>query len=144
MGVIMSAAFVSSALAGLLSGCQTPRYLEFEQIKIGMTKDQVLSAAGGPNVSERWHGMDRWIYRLADRPEGPLTRELHFVNGVAIYVGPPQAPLVSADETDMKNAIRNYQIDTGKSVESIDAITPTKSTEEPDVQPTKSHFVPID
>lgn len=97
-------------LGASLSGCQTPRYKQFGGVKQGMEKDLVLDEAGGPNVSRRSHGQDRWIYNYAT-PEGPLTREVHFEEGRAVYVGQKVVPAVSGEEQDRINDQVNTEQD---------------------------------
>lgn len=94
-------------MASAFSGCQTPRYKEFENAKVGMEKDQVLSATGGPYTSRRWKGKDRWIYEFKGTPEGSQTREVHFENGKAVYVGMKVVPAVSGEEQDRMNEESN-------------------------------------
>jgi outer membrane protein assembly factor BamE (lipoprotein component of BamABCDE complex) len=93
----------------ILSGCQHPRYREFESVKTGMSKDQVLETAGGPSISDRKEGQDRWTYKLYDHPDGPTVREIYFLNGVATYIGPKPLPLVSAEQQDAWNEVKNRQ-----------------------------------
>lgn len=95
----------------VLSGCQTSRYREFEKIKGGMSKGEVLSAIGGPNRTQRWHGRDRWEYTLYGHPDGDLVREVHFEDGVSTYIGPAIKPAVSADLQDQINERRNRAAD---------------------------------
>jgi hypothetical protein len=101
--------FIALAAATVvLAGCQTPRYKEFSRVKEGMQKDLVIEEAGGPNVSRRWHGKDRWIYNY-DTPDGPQTREVHFEEGRAVYVGDKVVPAVSAEEQDRINEQSNAE-----------------------------------
>ena len=93
-------------LAMMTLGCQTKRYKEFSRLKEGMQKDEVIEQAGGPNVSRRWKGKDRWIYDY-QTPDGKQTREVHFEEGRAIYVGTKVVPLVSAEEQDRINEQSN-------------------------------------
>lgn len=93
----------------ILNGCQTPRYKEFGGVKPGMEKDLVLDQAGGPNVSRRSHGKDRWIYNYTTTPEGPQNREVQFEDGRAVYVGTKVAPAVSADQQDRINEKLNVE-----------------------------------
>lgn len=96
-------------LSLFLSACQTPRYREFEQVKVGMSKEQVLSVAGNPSNRDRKQSVDRWTYNLHDHPDGKTVREVHFFEGVSIYVGPKQLPAVSADQQDLLNEIKNRE-----------------------------------
>ena len=91
-----------SALVSL-AACQTPRYKEFSNVKPGMEKDLVLDVAGNPSVARRWNGKDRWIYYYVQTPDGPQTREVHFQDGKAVYVGTKVVPDVSAEEQDHLN-----------------------------------------
>jgi outer membrane protein assembly factor BamE (lipoprotein component of BamABCDE complex) len=83
-----------------LTGCQTPREKEFDAVKVGMAKDQVLNAAGNPTVSRRWKGMDRWIYFY---PSADTSKEVHFLEGKVVYAGGAYQPPVSASEQDRLN-----------------------------------------
>jgi outer membrane protein assembly factor BamE (lipoprotein component of BamABCDE complex) len=103
--------FVAVACLVILSGCQTPRYKEFGGVKPGMEKDLVIEQAGGPNVSRRWHGKDRWIYNYVQTPNGPQTREVHFEDGKAIYVGDKVIPAVSGEEQDRINDQSNAEVE---------------------------------
>ncbi len=54
-----------------------------------MPKWEVLEAAGNPTRTQRWQGRDRWIYVMWDAPgEKRRIREVHFEDGLAVYVGP--------------------------------------------------------
>jgi outer membrane protein assembly factor BamE (lipoprotein component of BamABCDE complex) len=92
-----------------LASCQTPRTKEFESVKEGMQKDQVLETTGAPSVARRWHGKDRWIYQMYDRKDENKveTREVHFEEGHATYVGAQYTPKVSAQEQDRLNEESN-------------------------------------
>jgi hypothetical protein len=75
-----------------------------------MEKDEIIDQAGGPNVSRRWKGKDRWIYNFKT-PDGRQTREVHFEEGRAVYVGDKVVPLVSAEEQDRINEQSNVAED---------------------------------
>lgn len=92
--------FLAFALMTTLAGCQTPREKEFEGVKVGMAKDQVLNTAGNPTVSRRWKGMDRWIYFY---PSADTSKEVHFLEGKVVYAGGAYQPPVSAAEQDRLN-----------------------------------------
>ena len=73
-----------------------------------MDKSTVIETAGGPNISERWHGKDRWIYLYRDGSyENHDIREVHFEEGRAVYVGGRFVPKVSAAEQDKLNEESN-------------------------------------
>lgn len=93
----------SSAL--LASGCQTARHHEFDSLRTGMAKDQVLATVGGPNRSVYKNGTDRWTYFMwAPEGGGRQVREIHFSDGIVVYFGAPPSPKISADEQDQINA----------------------------------------
>lgn len=98
----------------ILSGCQTSRYKEFEKVKGGMSKGEVLAAVGGPSRTQRWHGRDRWEYTLYGHPEGDLIREVHFEDGVSTYIGPAIKPAISADQQDRINDAKNRAAELGE------------------------------
>lgn len=97
---------LSGALA--LTACQTSRLKEFESVKLGMTKSEVLEATGNPTVTRRWQGKDRWIYKFA-ADDIESVREVHFENGSAVYVGEKVKPAVSAAEQDRLNEISDQE-----------------------------------
>jgi hypothetical protein len=103
-----------------LVGCQTPRHVEFQQVRQGMEKDLVIEAAGGPEKSRRWQGKDRWIYEFSETPEGPQTREVHFEDGRAVYVGTKIPPVISAEEQDRINEKENRAEEEALSQERIE------------------------
>jgi outer membrane protein assembly factor BamE (lipoprotein component of BamABCDE complex) len=93
----------------LLTGCQTPQYKSFEGARLGMDKHSVLEAAGKPRTTSRWKGKDRWTYDFVNTPDGPQTREIHFENGRAVYIGGKVVPPVTAAEQDKINEESNVQ-----------------------------------
>ncbi|HVK59940.1 MAG TPA: outer membrane protein assembly factor BamE [Bdellovibrionales bacterium] len=88
------------SIAAVLTACQTPAE-RFTKVKPGMSKDEVLEAAGNPTFSRRWQSKDRWIYTFDNRS---AEREVHFENGKATYVGGTVTPPVSAAEQDRLNS----------------------------------------
>jgi outer membrane protein assembly factor BamE (lipoprotein component of BamABCDE complex) len=111
MGISTRSLFLLSmtAISLLALGCQTPRFREFEQVKVGMSKEQVLSTAGNPSSRDRKDSVDRWSYSLHDHPDGKTVREVHFVEGVSTYVGPKLVPVISAEQQDQLNEIKNRE-----------------------------------
>ncbi len=93
--------------ASLVTACQSPRAKDFAGIKPGMQKDEVIEGAGGPDVARRWHGKDRWIFNYDGTPNSIQTREVHFENGRAVFVGERPTPKVSAEEQDRLNEANN-------------------------------------
>ena len=92
-----------AALSSLATGCNTPAFKDFGDVKIGMDKSTVVEKAGNPNVVERYQGKDRWIYLFDDTPEGEKRREILFENERAVYVGTKIQPKVTAEQQDKAN-----------------------------------------
>lgn len=86
-----------------LTACVTPRHKFFGNVQQGMEKDQVLEAAGSPNVSRRVKGQDTWLYIYRDAPGGTQTKEVIFENGRVVYAGDRRGPKISAEEQDRIN-----------------------------------------
>lgn len=105
LGIILASAF-------LLTGCQSSMIKQFNQVKSGMDKDDVLEIMGSPNRSERFHGKDRWSYNFYDQ-KIQHNKEVHFFEGNAVYVGdtwePPQEE--SAVAVDKKNELSGKQVE---------------------------------
>jgi outer membrane protein assembly factor BamE len=101
------------ALLFLSLGCQTNMKRAFEELKIGMDKDQVLEAIGGPRAVTRFHGKDRWFivyYSEGFRHE----KEIHFTNGLATYIGdtyepPPEKSAAAVDKLNASQDVLTYQ-----------------------------------
>lgn len=91
-------------LVGFLAGCQTSLVHQFEKLHPGMDKHQVLETMGSPQTSNRLHGKDRWIYVFFE-DDIRFEKEVHFLNGVAIYVGEAWKPAAeaSAEANDKKH-----------------------------------------
>lgn len=94
-----------------LSGCQTNLKKAFDEVKIGMDKDQVLDTIGGPRAVTRFHGKDRWFIMFY-QDDVRYEREIHFSNGIADYVGESYvAPAEKqAAYVDKKNQESNDQV----------------------------------
>lgn len=95
------------ACLAVLSGCQTPRHLEFDAIREGMVKGDVIQAAGNPTRTQRWQGKDRWIYVYYPDEKTVDLKEVHFLEGRVTHKGTPPIPPTSAEEQDRINAESN-------------------------------------
>lgn len=87
-----------------LSACQSKPIRQFEELKPGMEKNQVLETMGTPWTVTRLHGKDRWFYIFYD--DGVrLEKEVHFLDGKAVYIGDTWKPAEdkTAEITDKKN-----------------------------------------
>ncbi len=100
------------SLGLILTGCQTSMLKQFEQLKPGMEKDDVLDLMGSPSQTQRFHGKDRWRYVFYDK-RIRFEKEVHFFEGNAIYIGEvwEPAPEQSAVAADKRNEERNKVID---------------------------------
>lgn len=89
----------------LTSACQTSMVKEFEEVKPGMEKAEVLAIMGSPQQTQRYHGKDRWFYNFYDS-HIRFQKEVQFFEGNAIYVGERWEPPTnqSAFAVDAKNA----------------------------------------
>ena len=119
--------------------CQTSDRERFDStIRLGMDKSTVVETVGGPTVSRRWKGKDRWIYRFRQGPpENHETREVHFENGRVVYVGKEVVPDVSAEEQDRINEaqiaedFRRLQEENERRNQNLGIITNTNLAEDP-------------
>lgn len=93
-----------------LMGCTLSPKKQFEQVRVGMEKDQVLGIMDSPQRTQRWHGMDRWTYIFYE-DDSRFEKEVHFQNGYANYVGDVFKPEVSADEQDLRNDDANKEVE---------------------------------
>ena len=98
---VLSAAVLLTAV-----GCQTSLKQEFTKVNEGMVKYEVLEILGSPQVSKRWRGQDKWIYRFYER-DAPVTKEVYFKEGKVAYAGDPIKPKISAVEQDKLNEKSN-------------------------------------
>jgi hypothetical protein len=68
-----------------------------------MDKSRIVETVGSPTVERRWQGKDRWIYEIHNNDD-VTVKEVHFKNGIAVYIGAPPKPTVTAEEQDRINA----------------------------------------
>ncbi|WP_413583213.1 outer membrane protein assembly factor BamE [Bdellovibrio sp. HCB288] len=96
----------------LTSACQTSMLKQFDSIKPGMEKDDVLDIMGSPNQTQRVSGKDRWYYTFYDK-RMRFQKEVQFVDGMAIYIGEVAQPVAeqSAAAVDARNEAHNKQVD---------------------------------
>lgn len=98
--------------AWILSACQGSMIRQFEEVKPGMEKNDVLALMGSPNQAQRFHGKDRWYYNFYDN-NIRFQKEVHFFEGNAVYIGDTWQPPAekSAVAQDALNAQRNRELD---------------------------------
>jgi outer membrane protein assembly factor BamE len=85
---------------------------QFDKLKPGMEKDDVLDIMGTPTQTQRFHGKDRWQYVFYDK-RIRFEKEIQFFEGNAIYIGDTWQPPAekSAPVVDAKNEAKNQSID---------------------------------
>ncbi|HWU45097.1 MAG TPA: outer membrane protein assembly factor BamE [Bdellovibrio sp.] len=96
----------------LLTGCQTSMIRQFDDVKMGMDKSQVLFIVGNPTQTQRFHGKDRWFYTFQEN-HIHFQKEIQFFEGTAIYIGEVWEPPAeqSAVAQDARNAEKNRVLD---------------------------------
>ncbi|MBL7546196.1 MAG: outer membrane protein assembly factor BamE [Bdellovibrionaceae bacterium] len=102
--------FISLCL--FLVSCQTNMAKQFDKIKLGSDKDSVLDSLGNPRNITRMGGEDRWYY-MYYQDDIRQQKEIHFRDGLVIYVGERKKPTPEIDPVavDAKNAAVNKQLD---------------------------------
>lgn len=95
----------------ILPACQSKPIRQFEKIKPGMEKVEVLDLMGSPTAVTRFHGKDRWIYIFYDK-DARQEKEIHFEGGSAVYVGGAwqPAPEKTAEKRDQQNLEMEKQL----------------------------------
>ena len=109
--MIRSAVFV--VLVGMFcSACQTSMVKQWESIKPGMEKNDVLALMGSPNQTQRFHGKDRWFYNFYDS-QIRFQKEVQFFEGNAVYIGEVWQPAAdqSAAIQDSQNLEKEKQLE---------------------------------
>jgi outer membrane protein assembly factor BamE (lipoprotein component of BamABCDE complex) len=91
-------------------GCQTNELKQYEKLKVGMDKADVLGIMGSPKRTERRRGVDRWNYSFYQENQ-LYDKEVQFQNGSATYVGELTKPEISADDQDKMNADSNKAVE---------------------------------
>ncbi|MGZ5279918.1 MAG: outer membrane protein assembly factor BamE domain-containing protein [Pseudobdellovibrionaceae bacterium] len=98
------------SLSFLMMGCATNMHEQFQRLKVGMEKDEVLSLMSSPQRTQRWRGMDRWTYIFYEEDQR-LEKEVHFADGRASYLGEHPKPVVTAEERDAQNESSNKELE---------------------------------
>lgn len=93
-----------------LAACQMNPKKQFEKIKTGMDKGQVLELMNSPQQTDRKSGIDRWTY-IYYNDEVREEKQVHFAEGLVTYVGAPVQPAVSAEEQDALNEAANQSLE---------------------------------
>lgn len=96
----------------LIISCQTNMVKEFDSLKVGYDKHQVIDKLGSPRNMTRMGGEDRWYYLFYNQ-EQRIQKEVHFKDGLVVYFGDkklPQPTLIP-EAIDAKNDQINTEID---------------------------------
>lgn len=90
--------------------CQTNMSREFDGLKIGFDKHQVIDKIGSPRHMTRMNGEDRWYYMFYN-DELRLQKEVHFKDGVVSYFGDKVKPANDnlPEVIDAKNEKVNFE-----------------------------------
>lgn len=82
---------------------------DFAKVQSGMDKHSVLQIMGSPDTTLRRSGQDRWYYNYYEQ-NTPITKEVRFQEGLAVYSGDPVKPALSAADEDKRNEESNLAI----------------------------------
>src|ERR1017187_10542881 len=76
-------------ITGTVSSCQSVPLKSFDEIHVGMTKDEVIELVGSPKRSEYKDGKDKWAYVFYANPEANKAelKQVTFQSGHVISVG---------------------------------------------------------
>ncbi len=101
---IHSKSILISVVVLFTTACQTSMVKQFESIRPGMEKNDVIGLMGSPNQTLRVHGKDRWYYNFYE-DKIRFEKEVQFINGIAVYTGEVSQPPVveSASAQDARN-----------------------------------------
>jgi outer membrane protein assembly factor BamE len=106
----LSRKWILLLFCGFFLGCASNPKQQFDQVKVGMEKNDVLLLMDSPQRTQRWQGKDRWTYIFYEK-DLRFEKEVHFQEGVANYVGDIYHPEISADEQDLRNATANKELE---------------------------------
>lgn len=123
-------------LSAFSLGCQTLPQTDFAKVQPGMDKHSVLEIMGSPNSTLRRSGQDRWYYNYYEQ-NSPVTKEVRFQEGLAVYSGDLMKPALSAEDEDKRNEESNQALvaDYERSQNERDAQNnPPEQTEEQSVK----------
>lgn len=82
---------IAACCCGALFGCSSlPESQALRQIRVGMSKSEVLNIAGSPKISDRRLNQDRWVYETDDGTNHKfVTTDVFFAHNRVTYVGRP-------------------------------------------------------
>lgn len=71
----------------IIQGCAHKPFKNFQKVKIGMDKGDVIHLLGGPHRAIRFDGKDIWFYQFYQKGSW-IKKEIAFNNGFVHYFGP--------------------------------------------------------
>ncbi|MCB0370665.1 MAG: outer membrane protein assembly factor BamE [Bdellovibrionales bacterium] len=97
----------------LMISCQTNMVKEFNSLKVGDGKDQVLDKLGSPRHMMRTNGEDHWYYLFYSSDNIRQQKEVHFKDGLVTYFGDKIIPPTdkTPEAIDAKNEEENRKIE---------------------------------
>lgn len=122
-------------------GCQTNELRQYEKLKLGMDKDEVLNVMGSPVRSERKHGLDQWTFRFYHQDQLYL-KQVNFTDGKASYIGEPLKSEVAAEEVDRANEANNRALEEESMKKKQDHRTQSSKYLNNEDEKTKIRYVP--
>ena len=70
-----------------------PESQSLREVRVGMTKSEVLNIAGNPKISDRRLNQDRWVYEMDEGPNHKFVKtDVFFAHNRVTYVGRPRKP----------------------------------------------------
>lgn len=76
------------SLSILLCSCVSSPVARFKELHLGMEKHDVLELMDNPTRTRRSESKDKWTYVMYDHDVRHI-KEVHFYEGVAVYIGDP-------------------------------------------------------
>lgn len=111
LSLLLTAMFFSPTFS--LAGDTKAKLSDFKKVKLKMLKTEVIRLLMSPKKSYRWKGKDRWVYyffnKSSDGVVSQIVKEVHFLDGLVEYMGPPKKPKKSAAEQDAENLQADLQ-----------------------------------
>lgn len=122
---------VFSIVGLIIAGCVSAPVRHFDDIKVNMTKDEVLEIVGNPTRTELYGGKEKWAYRFYTDEEKDQwdLRQVTFVEGKVVSVG---------EDTDEENRLKQINVDDAGRAERLKNF---KLGPAPDAQPASAGTV---
>ncbi len=122
-------------------GCQSSLLKDFSSLQLGIEKNDVLETMGSPRATTRYHGKDRWMYRFYD--DGiRFEKEVHFLDGIAIYVGDSIEPELTKIAVDKDALNLKLDLQLAEAAEKNRAQAKANALEDAKHKQTEIHYLP--